>query len=152
MIDLIRKLCESNKEKTMFYKDLEIKPGANGAVSVWCESLLLFRVDPLKTGCCNYYIKPVDEHFRVKDAANPLRIKCEKTEQLGDQIGTLFETLDRYILTNYNSHVFGCCSKYLECSDAKRCLHADELRYASCTYRKNLESGKIFYGKNRNVD
>ncbi len=40
---------------------------------------------------------------------------------------------------------FGCCSKYKECSKAKKCLH-DNLFYSkACWYRKNLESGKIFY-------
>lgn len=47
---------------------------------------------------------------------------------------------------------FGCCSKYLECSDAKKCIHDDKLYSTSCMYRKNLESGKIFYGKNQNIN
>lgn len=45
---------------------------------------------------------------------------------------------------------FGCCSSYLECSDEKKCIRTD-LRAKACIYRKNLESGKIFYGKNRNI-
>ncbi|MBQ8961651.1 MAG: ribonuclease H-like domain-containing protein [Ruminococcus sp.] len=43
-----------------------------------------------------------------------------------------------------NSDVFGCCSKYKECSDAKKCLRTDD-RANACLYRKNLENGKIFY-------
>ena len=46
---------------------------------------------------------------------------------------------------------FGCCEKYIECSDAKKCLHPDKLYSRVCIYRKNLESGRIFYGKNKNV-
>ena len=47
---------------------------------------------------------------------------------------------------------FGCCHKYIECSDAQRCLH-DDLDYSQgCAYRQNLESGHIFFGKNRNID
>ncbi|MGN1089494.1 MAG: BRCT domain-containing protein, partial [Huintestinicola sp.] len=46
---------------------------------------------------------------------------------------------------------FGCCDLYEKCSDARKCLH-DNLFYAkACWYRKNLEKGKIFYGKNKNV-
>lgn len=41
-----------------------------------------------------------------------------------------------------------CCSKYKECSDAMKCLHADDPFYANCTYRKKLEQGIVFYGKN----
>lgn len=46
---------------------------------------------------------------------------------------------------------FGCCGLYLKCSDAKKCLHPDIIRSKSCYYKKNLESGKIFYGKNANI-
>ncbi len=53
---------------------------------------------------------------------------------------------------NYSgSSVFGCCHKYVECSDAKKCLHRDLLYARGCQYRKNLESGRIFYGKNKNI-
>lgn len=43
---------------------------------------------------------------------------------------------------------FGCCSRYSACSDAKTCLipHLDYSK--NCTYRKSLENGHIFYGKN----
>ena len=40
---------------------------------------------------------------------------------------------------------FGCCSSYAECSNAGHCIHPD---YTGCYYRKNLEAGCIFYGKN----
>ena len=40
---------------------------------------------------------------------------------------------------------FGCCDLYRECSAAKKCLHRDLFYARACWYRKNLESGKIFY-------
>ena len=40
---------------------------------------------------------------------------------------------------------FGCCSKYKECSQAKKCLHASPFYSKACWYRKNLEKGNIFY-------
>ena len=46
---------------------------------------------------------------------------------------------------------FGCCDKYVQCSDAKKCLHTNPFYYRSCQYRQNLLAGKIFYGKNKNV-
>lgn len=48
---------------------------------------------------------------------------------------------------------FGCCSHYQECSNAKRCTEYSKNRpfYKGCSYRKNLENGKIFFGDNRNV-
>ncbi len=58
-----------------------------------------------------------------------------------------------YCLKNYhsNSKTFGCCSRFMECSDALKCVHENKLYSTSCTYRHHLESGKIFYGKNKNV-
>lgn len=46
---------------------------------------------------------------------------------------------------------YGCCHLYQECSDAKRCVSPEKMYATVCLYRKNLESGRIFYGKNRNV-
>ena len=47
---------------------------------------------------------------------------------------------------------FDCCSRYKECSDAMRCIHPDKDCALLCGYRKILRSGRIFYGKNRNID
>ena len=62
--------------------------------------------------------------------------------------------ITEYELANYVSKAasFGCCSKYIECSDAKHCVHENKLYSKACMYRTNLDSGRIFYGKNRNVD
>lgn len=63
-------------------------------------------------------------------------------------------SFDFYNNTNTNrvnkDDLFGCCSHYRECSDAKKCLIADRDYSKSCIYRDNLENGKIFYGKNAN--
>lgn len=50
-----------------------------------------------------------------------------------------------------NVEAFGCCNDHVRCSDAGHCLHEDDKFYLGCIYRKNLEEGRIFYGKNRNV-
>lgn len=44
-----------------------------------------------------------------------------------------------------------CCSRYMECSDARKCVHPDSRTALSCGYRRVLNSGRVFYGKNRNV-
>ncbi len=49
------------------------------------------------------------------------------------------------------SDTFGCCSQYNECSDAKRCLHENKLYAKGCYYRKNLDSGQVFYGESQNT-
>lgn len=59
-----------------------------------------------------------------------------------------------YCIQRYQSKAdrFGCCSLMEECSDAMRCLHVNKLYSKSCMYRENMENGRIFYGKNRNID
>lgn len=58
-----------------------------------------------------------------------------------------------YRIDHYHAmHSFSCCSRYLECSDAMHCVHENLLYATGCGYRKNLENGRIFYGKNRNID
>lgn len=51
-----------------------------------------------------------------------------------------------------SSEGFDCCSRYMQCSDAKNCVHPDLLFAGQCRYRQKLKQGIIFYGKNRNVD
>ena len=45
---------------------------------------------------------------------------------------------------------FDCCDRYMECSDARQCVRSD-FRAFLCGYRKVLKSGRVFFGKNRNV-
>lgn len=46
---------------------------------------------------------------------------------------------------------FGCCSRYMECSDAGHCIHPDVMFAVKCAYRDNLAHGRIFYGDKRNI-
>lgn len=47
---------------------------------------------------------------------------------------------------------YDCCSLYLECSNAKKCIKPDKRAALACGYKKILESGTIYYGKNRTID
>lgn len=49
-------------------------------------------------------------------------------------------------------HTFDCCSRYMQCSDAKRCIHPNPIDALGCTYKKRLQQGLIFYGINRNIE
>ena len=46
---------------------------------------------------------------------------------------------------------FGCCHRYIECSNAKKCLAPDLFHAKGCYYKDNLNNGKIFYGENANT-
>lgn len=55
------------------------------------------------------------------------------------------------IFRNLNTESFGCCNDFIRCSDALQCLHEEDRFYNNCMYRKNLEAGRVFYGKNKNI-
>ncbi len=76
-------------------------------------------------------------------------IACDK------DTATAYEEMIFAVYEQYKSGVvgerFGCCNDFVRCSDALECLHKDNPEYNGCYYRKNLESGRIFYGKNKNI-
>ena len=44
------------------------------------------------------------------------------------------------------------CDLYMECSNAKKCVHWKREFSLHCGYKRILKSGRIYYGENRNVD
>ena len=64
---------------------------------------------------------------------------------LTKEIEELYETCLR------DSDTFGCCGSFEACSDAGHCIKTDVMFAGKCAYRQNLKSGKIFYGKNKNI-
>lgn len=56
------------------------------------------------------------------------------------------ELVEDMFFSAVNFDAFGCCSKYMECSNEGKCLHSDVLYSKVCMYRKNLEKGMVFYG------
>lgn len=81
---------------------------------------------------------------------NHTQILLGDAENISNYVDFMVEvikaTVDRYP-SDWN-----CCSRYMECSDAKHCTHPDRKFALSCGYQKILRSGRIFYGKNRNID
>lgn len=86
---------------------------------------------------------------RRKADIGMIRIEIQSCEDILKYVDVLKAVLER-ICRNHRD--FGCCSRYLECSDAKACIHPDPKFALTCWYRCNLLDGKIFYGKNRNID
>lgn len=59
--------------------------------------------------------------------------------------------LSMFINSSPIQEPFGCCHNFILCSDALKCIHPDPIFSSGCMYRENLEQGKVFYGKNRNI-
>ena len=84
----------------------------------------------------------------IKNPWNYVRLTFDNTENCRSALYAVTE----YFSLNYTpSERFGCCHRYIECSDAKECTLNDKFRARGCYYRENLEKGKIFYGKNANI-
>ena len=60
--------------------------------------------------------------------------------------------IEHIVLQSFNYDSFGCCGRYLGCSNAKKCIH-DDIFYATaaCQYKKHLDKGEIFYGENKTI-
>ena len=77
----------------------------------------------------------------------------EKIETLleDDIVDCIYAYIERAIQDYQPPKTFACCSRYIQCSDEKKCLHPQQIYAKQCWYRDNLEKGSIFYGKNKNV-
>lgn len=137
------------------------KPGQNKLVVTIVPSKVKSRLDDLdlkireiQEGDLHEYL-PDDAEIlsqtKSEKAAGSVRVRIKKTSP------NLTEYIRRntvYCIQGYVSKAtrFGACSKFVECSDAKKCVHENKLYSKACMYRNNLDQGHIFYGKNRNVE
>ena len=120
-----------------------------------------YRVEFYNYQDFNKDIKPMinSKYPLVEKTTNNLRLITIDVDKDEGILMTLLHDLEDVlkekmfdIYLNYSTvFEFGCCQRYEQCSDAKECLikDTDPIFARGCQYRKNLESGRIFYGKNR---
>lgn len=111
----------------------------------------------------NFFIIPTELAKQVPDCypvfdivSNGVRFKFDSLADLDDRFEKIIASLYQILLKRLSVDEFGCCSRYLECSDKKTCVNTlidNKKRKLStgCHYKKHLESGHIFYGKNANI-
>lgn len=90
----------------------------------------------------------IPEGKKKKD--NYIRVKLEKLSDACAYATYIEDAMQRII--DGIPKEFSCCSRYMECSDSIQCLMPDKDMAMRCGYRKVLMSGKVFYGKNRNIE
>ena len=135
-------------------ESIAIKHGKSYS-SVWFASLLAFRLCLRKSK----YIEVPDESKDVVADLAPLRDQKKAASgfwrvSLDDTpIAACSDILGEVIKAAIDRmpKEWDCCSRYEECSNAKACIHPDKEFALACGYRKILNSGRVFYGKNRNV-
>lgn len=146
----------SNRE-LVTYKATQLDSGSSGYTAVFFHNFTVFR---LKLRGKQHYIsvplmfyKLIPDDYptqQMKSDPKYIRIIVDSkhpVESYSEFLTMLVgESVDRY------PHEWGCCSRYEACSDAKTCIHPDKTFALGCSYRKALNSGRIFYGKNRNIN
>lgn len=78
------------------------------------------------------------------------RIDIDKPDEIMqyiDLINAIYD--DRYLQNSPDS--FDCCSRYMQCSDEKRCVNPYPNISKLCKYHSKIKKGIIFYGKNKNI-
>lgn len=95
-----------------------------------------------------YLLPPDTETNKVESDAGMIRIVIHTYTDILKYTAVLRAILGQ-ICRNYRN--FGCCGRYLECSDTGTCIHPDPKFSLACWYRYSLMDGKIFYGKNKNI-
>lgn len=88
--------------------------------------------------------------LKVPDAKDFRKIQLTSLNEVSEHLDKIICSF-QYIL-DHQPKDFSCCSRYVECSDKKTCIHPDKNAALGCYYRKVLVSGRIFYGQNRNID
>ena len=131
------------------------RPLANYS-SVYFDSILAFRIRirgsahfvevPLSSRATVSGLAPIEQQKSVGDF---WRVRLTAKEMV--QQGAVFGAVLRDAI-NRTPKEWDCCSRYLECSDARKCVHPDPSFALACGYRKILASGKIYYGENRNIE
>lgn len=121
------------------------------------KSMLVARVAVKKSCATVEYKKKYDrlfadcgvEAFPTKEGMSKLTV-----DSFEDVLRLLSAPLAAAAVETLNDGVgqsFACCSRYEACSDALQCVQPDKELAVGCSYRRNLEKGRVFFGKNKTI-
>jgi hypothetical protein len=162
IVDILKFNCATNR----FYKNDDIKiKQTTGGYSIYVAGFKVFQVNDTKTKGSILLCKgAVVDKFDLQKYIDQTKYSDDeqafvKVTLLDDLIAKLPELsipifmycLEQFRMGNLGYGNFGCCNSFIMCSDAKTCLADDRELYLGCSYRKHLEKGEIFYGKNKNI-
>lgn len=83
--------------------------------------------------------------------ASFVRIPCKFINGFDGPFSELLSEVIKKMLSRFDVNGFGCCSRYIECSNQKKCIHPNKITSLGCMYKRNLDKGLIFYGSNKNI-
>lgn len=139
-------------DKEQYGKFIEVVQN-KAYISVKAKNILAVKVDTKKSGIRIEYRSIYNDKFsgyKISQLdSNYSRVVVKSFPDVLALAETIASIAEAEVVVASDS--FGCCSRYEACSDAKKCIHPNPIFAVACSYKKNLEQGRIFYGKNRNV-
>lgn len=139
--------------------DFEIKDNKKFKTLYFCD-IAIIRVTPMKTEIRLEVAKNYFERFSLisyNTNSDSAWIRISFDNQSIDTICLNAKEVFKKCYKDSAEFTFGCCSRFFECSNAKKCICNEVLYFngvkrfpSGCTYKDNLDQGHIFYGENKN--
>lgn len=95
-------------------------------------------------------LKSMFEDVKYKENDPYIKIYITDIDEI-NKLTVQLQSIYIYLYLKKPVEQIGCCSRYVECSDALKCTNPNKKLARCCQYKRNLENGKIFYGKHKNV-
>jgi len=154
LIDNLREKIQTNHD---YYEGCyDIKPN-KGFHTLWLCGLAVIRFQEKKDITL---IGVADKYYDLLELSNEVTILKQQdnwttllyTEEISHALQNNIDSVFKKCFIEGANDIFGCCSRYEECSNEKNCIHPDKEMARGCMYKINLDSDRIFYGVNRNID
>ena len=153
-VNMIRNALEEEINNTDYARFLEVAKLKDETISIRAKKTVVARI--------RFSDKESNIEIRSKYSAVLLNDQAKSTEgedewtkipitSMDDILARKKELAEIFmmVLADMGGERYGCCSRYLQCSDEKKCVNPDQIMALACAYKKNLEAGVIFYGKNK---
>lgn len=131
------------------YDILELRAGKTGDIGFYFDGQLYIKFS-VKNGTLN----TTQELYRELLSGVPCETLSGSAAPKGgvkvtlpyDEQAAFFSEALEYLIKNKKpANKFGCCSQYETCSREKKCVHENRFYAKGCSYRENLEGGRVFY-------
>ncbi len=154
--DAIFKIISTNKESPIEIKLADLTSYSLisffdfGALRIKCGKKISFIMlsDQFKSFFLDEY--PSLTVTQLKSEAPWIRILIKSIDDILNLQPLILNIYDEAFFRE-TSEFFGCCSRYVECSNNLKCVQPNKKLARGCMYQRNLKNGKVFYGVNKNT-
>jgi len=137
-----------------YIKYLAVSPNKDGSISIKAKSYVATKINLKKKKAYIEFKSKYSDEFRGyhidSSSEGYSRISISGFNDVF-KLSKILSILFMKELCEIGGESFGCCHRYEACSDERKCLHPNVMTAQACTYKRNLDAGRIFYGKNKNI-